>query len=169
MPEELYYTVFDTGYGWLGILGSPVGLRRLTLPSRTEHEALGGLGVDLHHAGPSPDRFSNLVARLKAYFSGVRVDFPDTLDLSEYTDFQRDVWRAAGLIPYGETRSYSWIAGQIKRPRAARAVGQALGRNPLPVIVPCHRVLAGDGSIGGFTGGLDMKRFLLDLERTGSA
>jgi methylated-DNA-[protein]-cysteine S-methyltransferase len=74
------------------------------------------------------------------------------------------VWEKARLIPYGETRSYMWLARQIGKPQAARAVGQALGRNPLPVIVPCHRVIASDGSPGGFTGGLHRKKMLLKLE-----
>jgi len=102
--------------------------------------------------------------RLGAYFAGHRVDFTDKLDLSAATAFQREVWEAARLVPCGETRSYKWVAGQIKKPKAVRAVGQALGRNPLPVIIPCHRVLAGNGGLGGFTGGLEMKRFLLRLE-----
>jgi len=79
------------------------------------------------------------------------------------------VWQATRLIPYGETRSYLWVAVQIGKPGAARAVGQALGRNPLPVIVPCHRVIAADGGLGGFTGGLEMKRRLLELETTAKA
>jgi len=99
-----------------------------------------------------------------AYFTGQRVDFPDRLDLSGATPFQRGVWQAARLIPYGETRSYAWVAGQIGKPKAARAVGQALGRNPLPLIVPCHRVLAADGGIGGFSGGVEMKKYLLAHE-----
>ena len=78
--------------------------------------------------------------------------------------FQREVWEATRLIAYGEARSYQWVAGQIKKPKATRAVGQALGSNPLPIIVPCHRVLASDGKLGGFTGGLDMKKNLLHLE-----
>jgi len=79
------------------------------------------------------------------------------------------VWQATRLIPYGETRSYLWVAVQIGKPGAARAVGQALGRNPLPVIIPCHRVIASDGGLGGFTGGLVMKRRLLELETSAKA
>ncbi len=90
--------------------------------------------------------------------------FPDELDLSTATPFQRQVWEKTRLIPYGETRSYSWVAEQIGKPGAARAVGQALGRNPLPIIIPCHRVVASDGKLCGFAGGLGMKRRLLSLE-----
>jgi len=108
--------------------------------------------------------FEDLVARLRTYFSGHKVSFPDQLDLSGATPFQRQVWEKTRLIPFGETRSYSWVAEQIKQPGAVRAVGQALGRNPLPIIIPCHRVITADGKPCGYTGGLDMKRFLLRLE-----
>jgi len=102
--------------------------------------------------------------RLRIYFSGHRATFPDELDLSRATPFQREVWEITRLIPYGKTRSYSWVAEQVKKPKAARAVGQAMSRNPLPIIIPCHRVLNIDGKLGGFGGGLEMKRHLLDLE-----
>lgn len=80
------------------------------------------------------------------------------------TDFQKKVWRAIQKIPYGQTRSYAWIARQIGKPKAMRAVGQACGANPLPLIIPCHRVVASNGKIGGFTGGLFWKKRLLALE-----
>ncbi len=106
--------------------------------------------------------------RLKGYFSGHKVAFPDELDLSGATAFQCEVWRITRLIPYGETRSYAWVAGQIKRLEAVRAVGQSLGKNPLPVVIPCHRVVASDGKLGGFSGGVEMKRQLLCLEALAS-
>jgi len=106
--------------------------------------------------------------RLRAYFSSHKATFLDELDLSGATPFQRQVWEATRLIPYGETRSYLWVAEQIKRPGAVRAVGQALGRNPLAVIVPCHRVVASDGKLGGFGGGVELKRHLLYVEAVAS-
>lgn len=160
----LGYNVFHTDAGWVGILGSTNGLRRVTLPQKSAGEACRLLGVTSNQTSLSPDRFQGLAARLRAYFSGHKVDFPDKLDLSGATAFQHEVWQATRFIPYGETRSYAWVAEQIEKPRAARAVGQALGRNPIPVIIPCHRVLAGDGKLGGFSGGLEMKRLLLRLE-----
>ena len=93
------------------------------------------------------------------------MDFADRLDLSSATAFQRDVWEATLRIPFGETRSYSWVAAQIGKPQAARAVGQALGRNPLPVIIPCHRVIATDGSLAGFGSGIWRKEWLLNHEK----
>ena len=90
----------------------------------------------------------------------VRIDW----DSIKGTAFQKSVWKAIATIPRGETRSYAWLAKKIGRPRAVRAVANACGANPLPVIIPCHRVIASDGSLGGFSGGLDLKKRLLALE-----
>ncbi len=164
MTEKVNYITFNTDMGWIGISGSTDGLLRTTLPQRSVHEVRQLLGDSVSHATWSPHLFKDLMQRLKVYFSGHRTTFPDKLDLSRATHFQREVWETTRLIPYGETRSYLWVAEQIKRPRAAQAVGQALGRNPLPIIIPCHRVVASDGRLGGFSGGVEMKRYLLQLE-----
>ncbi len=104
-----------------------------------------------------------VVEEIRAYFDGRLRAF--TVALSpEGTTFQRAVWSALTEIPYGETRTYSDIARVIGRPAAVRAVGAANGANPLPVVVPCHRVIGSSGSLTGFGGGLEVKRFLLDLE-----
>ncbi len=153
----------------MGILGSTTGLLSLVLPQRSPRQVRQRFGNSLEGAAPSPDSLQDLVRRLMAYLDGHRVTFPDRLDLSRATAFQREVWGVARLIPYGETRSYGWVAAQIKRPGAARAVGQALARNPLPIIIPCHRVLASNGNLGGYSGGLEMKRHLLALEAANRA
>jgi methylated-DNA-[protein]-cysteine S-methyltransferase len=106
-----------------------------------------------------------LARQLQQYAEGKSVHWKIPVDLSSGTTFQQKVWHALTRIPYGETRSYGWIAKQIGKPKASRAVGAACGANPVAVIVPCHRVIASDGSIGGFGGGLPMKRRLLALER----
>jgi len=160
--------VFETAAGWVAVLSSTAGLRRVTLPAGSRREAVKQLGYDFTEAQESQNRLQATVERLTDYFSGSKVNFPQTMDFNGATGFQRAVWRVTRLIPYGETRSYAWVAGQIDKPGAARAVGQALGRNPLPVIIPCHRVISGDGGLGGFTGGLEMKSFLLDLEKGSS-
>ncbi len=160
----MYYFIFDTPAGRVGILGSTTGLLRVTLPRRSTREIHQLLGISPDRATLSPHLFQDLMERLRAYFAGHKVDFPDRLDLSAATTFQREVWKATRLIPYGETRSYTWVAEQLKKPKAVRAAGQALGRNPVPVIIPCHRVLASNGGLGGFSDGLDMKSFLLHLE-----
>jgi len=116
----------------------------------------------------SPHLFKDLAERLRVYFGGHKVTFPDRLDLPGATAFQREVWETTRLIPYGETRSYTWVAEQIKKMGAARAVGLALSRNPLPIIIPCHRVVASDGKLSGFSGGVEMKKQLLSLEASAS-
>jgi len=130
-------------------------------------EADGG-----HHrretGATQPARDERLEERLRsdfqAYFSGEEVNFDYPLDLDDFTPFQRAVWAAMRTIPYGETRSYEWVAEQISKPRAARAVGNACGKNPLAIVQPCHRVVGCDGRLGGFSGGLDLKKALLKLE-----
>jgi methylated-DNA-[protein]-cysteine S-methyltransferase len=103
---------------------------------------------------------------LREFFTGERSFFTVPVDLSGVPPFQRKVLRATAGIPFGEARSYGWLAERIGHPRAARAVGTALGRNPVPFIVPCHRILREDGTLGGYGLGLPMKRSLLLLERT---
>ena len=149
-------------------MGSATGLRRTTLPHPSAQEIRQLFGDSINYANRSPRLFKDLMERLRIYFKGHKVSFPDELDLSGATAFQRKVWETTRLIPYGETRSYAWVAEQIKQPRAVRAVGQALGRNPLPIIVPCHRVLASNGRPGGYSGGIEMKRRLLYLEGSAS-
>ncbi|NQV51338.1 MAG: methylated-DNA--[protein]-cysteine S-methyltransferase [Candidatus Marinimicrobia bacterium] len=104
------------------------------------------------------------VNQLNEYFAGERTSFELPIRV-EGTDFQRKVWRELLQIPYGVTRSYGEIANKLGSPGGMRAVGAANGQNPLPIIVPCHRVIAADGSLGGYTGGLDIKHKLLELER----
>lgn len=162
--RELKYVTFDTKLGWVGILASARGLWRVTLPQSSLQDAEKQLGDVISRATLYPRFFEDLTARIRGYFSGQRTAFPDRLDLSGASDFQRRVWEETRRIPYGETRSYSWIASQIGKPESARAVGQALGRNPLPLVIPCHRVLGSDGGLCGFGGGLRMKQYLLNLE-----
>ena len=166
MTRQLFYATFKVDTGWMGVAGTGIGLRRIVLSRSSAQEVRSLLGDDVNGAIRSPKLFHNLTERLRAYFRGDKTDFPVKLDLSGATDFQRAVWERARTIPYGETRSYGWLAKQIKRPGAARAVGQALGRNPLPIVIPCHRVIASNGSLGGFSGGLEMKKQLLRLEAT---
>ncbi|MFC2060713.1 methylated-DNA--[protein]-cysteine S-methyltransferase [Chloroflexota bacterium] len=168
LAEELRYITFNTSAGWIGILASTKGLLSATLPRRSAQEAYQLLGNSVKSAARSPDLFEQLIACFRAYFNGYKVTFTDKLDVSKATGFQREVWKITSLIPYGETRSYLWVAEQIKRPKAMRAVGQALARNPLPVIIPCHRVLSINGKLGGYSGGIETKRYLLHLEVSGN-
>jgi methylated-DNA-[protein]-cysteine S-methyltransferase len=157
----VYYFTFNTAVGEIQVLASEAGLLRVNLSGVARAPEFG---ITKDRSSWMPERFLDLKSRLQDYFAGKRVSFLDDLDYSGATVFQRKVWEAARLIPYGETRSYKWLAEQVGQSVAVRAVGQALGKNPLLIIVPCHRVLASNGGLGGFRGGEQMKRFLLGLE-----
>lgn len=160
---QYHYTLIDTELGHIGLVRSVAGLMGvITNPSN--EEVLKSIYTDYLGAVESVEAFGDLPSRLARYLGGERVAFDDGIDLSASTVFQRKVLEAARDIPYGEARSYGWLAQQVGNPRAARAVGQALSRNPVPIIVPCHRVVGGDGSLTGFSGGLGMKRRLLEIE-----
>ncbi|MHB1488591.1 MAG: methylated-DNA--[protein]-cysteine S-methyltransferase [Acidimicrobiales bacterium] len=149
-------------------MASPVGELLLT----GDGKSLSGLYMSAHHGhtpaiGPGwsrdPDAFGRPIEQLNEYFAGARQSFD--LELSPRgTEFQMTVWSALRTIGYGQTRSYGQLAAQVGRPRASRAVGLANGRNPISIIVPCHRVIGADGSLTGYGGGLDNKKILLDLE-----
>jgi methylated-DNA-[protein]-cysteine S-methyltransferase len=151
----------------MGLLGSAAGLRRVVLPQPSPEAVQLLLQRETAAAIWDISFFGDLPRRLQQYWEGEEVSFPDKVDLFKATPFQRAVWQLIRSIPPGETRSYGWVAEQIGKPRAARAVGQALARNPLPIIIPCHRVVAADGSLGGFNGGTELKQHLLNLEAEG--
>jgi methylated-DNA-[protein]-cysteine S-methyltransferase len=111
-----------------------------------------------------PEALRKCITQLDEYFGGRRKRFDIPLDLSSGTEFYREVWRLVQAIPYGRTRSYSTIAETLGRPQATRAVGQANGRNPLPIVIPCHRVIGKDGALTGYALGLEIKEALLALE-----
>ncbi len=125
------------------------------------------IGVDLNNRSTSTKLKTNLIKstieQLKEYLDGERKDFSIDFSFSA-SDFQTKVWQELLKIPYGEKRSYKQIAQAINNPRASQAVGSAIGKNPLLIVIPCHRVLRSDASLGGFSAGLDKKEFLLDLE-----
>jgi methylated-DNA-[protein]-cysteine S-methyltransferase len=145
---------------------SPLGRLRLVCQGR----ALVALDfVEEVLAPPDPTwvtderMLEGALCQLDEYFRGLRRVFD--LDIGPRgTPFQLEVWQALQRIPYGQTRSYSSLAAEVGRPRAQRAVGNANGRNPLPIFIPCHRVIAADGGLGGYSSGLEKKRFLLSLE-----
>ena len=150
--------IIETKLGRLRLLVTHRGLANLQLsPAPAD-------STPSHPAGGTTDLPTNLVKQLRTYAAGQPVRFTIPLDLRAGTAFQQAVWRALRMIPYGETRSYAWVARKIGKPTAARAVGAACGANPVPIFVPCHRVVASDGSLGGFSGGLPLKRRLLKLE-----
>jgi len=151
------------------IIESPIGQLKLVASDK------GLVAILWENDSPRRVRLSKLVAddrspvlveterQLGEYFSGKRKMFSIALDMRG-TPFQKDVWRALLAIPYGETRSYRQLAKQLGKPQATRAVGTANGRNPLSIIVPCHRVIGSSGKLTGFAGGLEVKAHLLGLE-----
>lgn len=163
-PVEVAKAKLKAPPGAIWILATDAGLREIRLsdreaPSRAEMRARGWKLV-------RRPRWTNpLKKTLESYLRGTehRLDVP--LDLAAGTSFQRKVWEAARTIPYGVASSYEDVARRAGYPRASRAVGNALGANPVPIVVPCHRVIHADRSIGGFSSGLTWKRFLLELER----
>jgi len=161
---KFHYALIETGMGWLGVLGSKAGLRQIVLPQASEQEVLSAFDVHQPEAISDIAFFGDLPQRLIGYFDGEVVDFPDRLDLADATPFQGVVWQFVRSIAYGQTRSYAWVAQQIGKPQGARSVGQAMAKNPLPIVVPCHRVIGSNGELGGFSYGLEMKQRLIQME-----
>jgi len=154
------HVVIDSPIGPLTLVAADGRLTGLYMDAqryRPGDEVLGSPGDE------NAEPFASAADQLDAYFAGQLTDFDLPLAPAG-TQFQRTVWAALRQIPYGETWSYGQLAGKIGSPAAVRAVGLANGRNPIAVVVPCHRVIGADGSLTGYGGGLSRKRFLLDLE-----
>ena len=156
----MFYDNFDTGLiGTLTLTADEEGLRQIDFetaryPVRIE--------ADWQRNGAF---FKETKSQLAAYFNGELKEF--NLPLAPRgTEFQQRVWRALKTIPYGAVVSYGWVAQQIGNPKAVRAVGGANGKNPLPLVIPCHRVIGSNGALTGFGGGLEIKERLIELEKT---
>ena len=173
-PEILYFSSFLTPLGYVYIAKSAHGICQISFPYSTEKDI-----VHFFQKGTSPfskhgmasinfQRNDSLLKHeidlLQAYFKGKQVDFDFPLDLSSGTTFQKRVWEKLRKIPYGECRSYGWVAEQIGNPHSARAVGMANNKNPLPPVIPCHRVIGSDGTLTGYASGLHIKKYLLEME-----
>ena len=154
--ETLFVSKMPSPAGPLTLVASSKGLVRLEFQSRARSVA----GAELHESATELEPY---LEQLRQYFSRERRDFSIPLDLRG-TEFQLACWNALLGIPYGETRTYAEIARAIGHPTAFRAVGMANNRNPVAIIVPCHRVIASSGGLCGYGGGLDVKSKLLDLE-----
>ena len=162
---NLKYAVFNTNLGWIAALTSPKGLRRATLKD-TPEAALDELGPEVVKAEEDPAALEDIRVCYEAYLAGDERALDDMpLDLDGATEFTKAAWEACRSIPPGETRSYQWLAVQAGKPRAPRAAGQAMAKNRLILVIPCHRVIGSDGSLHGYGSGLDRKAHLLELER----
>lgn len=160
-----YYDIINTQFGWVGVVMNGDKISQLILPQPDKSD----IEVFIKNQNCNEDLSSGVVDafirdQISAYFNGTLTEFDLLVDYSDATDFEKQVWEAAREIPYGTTVSYMQLAEMIGNRKACRAVGNALGRNPVPVIVPCHRILRSNGSLGGFSAGLPWKKILLDLE-----
>jgi methylated-DNA-[protein]-cysteine S-methyltransferase len=159
-------TTVESPIGTLLVESDGRAITQITLPGKfTQRASMSPTSSNSNNKTENENSavLSRAVRQLDEYFAGKRTEFDLPLEL-EGTAFQKDVWLALAEIPYGKTISYAELASMVGRPSAFRAVGQANGANPIPIVLPCHRVIASGGGIGGYGGGLEMKRRLLALE-----
>lgn len=163
--SSLSLLLFEVSIGYIGLIGSINGLKRVILPQRTEQKVIEIAKVDgIYKPSDSSTFLGDLPSRISLYFQGKNVKFDDKVDYGNATDYQKMIWGLVRRIPYGHTITYGGLAEISGNAKAARAVGNVLARNPVPIVVPCHRVLSSDDSLGGFSGGLRLKKYLLKLE-----
>jgi methylated-DNA-[protein]-cysteine S-methyltransferase len=162
---DVAYAMSDSPFGPLLLAATPRGLVKLSLPGHDPEEALEDLAARISpRVLETPARLDEARRELDLYFEGKLTEFDLPLDWQLSRDFRRRALRAIDRIPYGKTRSYTEIARSAGNERAVRAAGTACGANPIPIVVPCHRVLRTSGALGGYGGGLPMKEALLELE-----
>ena len=164
--NETVYSIFDTEFGWCGIVGKE-GMLLETIPFLpTEERVYSSVISKYTDIALCPGCFKEPKEAIERYLAGERMAFEFSLDISGYTEFQRAVWETTRSISYGEIRTYSWISKKLGNPKSSRAVGTALAKNPLPIVVPCHRVIRSDGELGGYSaeGGIEIKGKLLKME-----
>ena len=166
MAGRRYY-MFQCSVGWVVFLGGEKGLTRLSLKP-TPEEAMEETGQDLDEATLDASWFQPMQRCVESYLEGDQRALDEiVLDLDGTPPFFRAAWEACRGIPAGETRSYAWLAAEAGSPLAVRAAGQAMARNPWPLIIPCHRVIGSDGGLGGYgAGGLRVKAKLLQMEQS---
>jgi len=160
------YDIFETTEGFVAVVASDKGVLRTTLPERSFERALEAAHPEIAAAESDPDALRAVRAKIEAYLAGEPVDFDILeLDFGAAAPFFKRAWEACRRIGRGEVRSYGWLAGAAGSPLAARAAGQAMARNRLPLLVPCHRILNSAGDLHGFGGGgLPLKAKLLKME-----
>ena len=162
---DVAYATVDSPLGPLVVAATPRGLVRVAYADERADAVVDDLARRLSpRVLAAPHRLDGVRRALDEYFDGRRREISVTLDWSLTDGFTRRVLEATARIPYGSVSTYAEVAGRAGSPRASRAAGNALGSNPIPIVVPCHRVLRTGGALGGYTGGVDRKRFLLSLE-----
>ncbi|MCG3127311.1 MAG: Methylated-DNA--protein-cysteine methyltransferase [Phycisphaerae bacterium] len=160
------YRLVETGAGWLAFVSGPRGLKRVYLPEPLRARLESRVRSDFADADENDGLLPVLARQLRQYFAGECVDFNARFDWSGHGAFEVAVWKACGRIEFGQTASYKSLAQRVGHAGAARAVGTAMSRNPFPILIPCHRVLKSDGSLGGYSGaqGVRFKERLLNME-----
>jgi len=170
MGKRIKYTIFKTPWGWFGLAANEKGLLRSCLPHQNRKIVKSWLLKGLDTPTYDKSLFAGLQKQIIAYFKGRTVNFRKDLPLAlDYlSPFTKQVLTACGTIPLGQTTTYSALAKIIGKPRASRAVGSALAKNPIPLIIPCHRVIRSDGSLSGFSApqGPPLKAKLIAIEQT---
>ena len=163
--SAIFYTVLDSPVGKLLVASTSRDLIRIGFANDDDTHALSTMAKAYPQAQFFEDEARNrhAIAQLQSYFDGSLREFSLDFELHG-TEFQKSVWEAVACVPYGQTRSYGDIAREIGRPDAVRAVGRANGANPIPIVIPCHRIIGSDGSMTGFGGGIPLKRKLLKFE-----
>jgi len=169
----LHVFTYRTPPGWIAVALSEAGVKVLVLPQNSCDTALKKLAAKLRVQASlllpalvsAKDVAQDLVDNIERYFQGEKVSFSITVDWSGYTPFQRRILSVVKAIQYGDIRSYKQVALEAGFPRAVRAVGGVMRSNRTPLLIPCHRVIASNGSPGGFSEGLEMKKYLLNLEK----
>ncbi len=166
MATQMKYAIFSTAWGYFGLVADKKGLIRTCLPRSSRKTVEKCLLAGLGNPQFNKNLLKPLQKQITAYFAGKPVRFDTSLVLDKLPPFARKVLAACRKIPSGKTVSYSQLAGMIGKPRASRAVGSALARNPIPLIIPCHRVIHSDSSLGNFSafGGTNTKKKLITLE-----
>jgi len=159
------YSIFETKYGYMGVVASQKGLHMIVLPKAKEKEVKDALvGHYTEDIRRDDAKFKLIARKINDYFEGKKVTFKEEMDIAGATPFEMRVWDTVIGIPHGEVRSYAWVAKEVGNPKEVRAVGQALKRNRLPIVIPCHRVINKSGDLGGFSGGIPLKHELLKIE-----
>jgi methylated-DNA-[protein]-cysteine S-methyltransferase len=170
MKTSIFYTSFSSPVGVVNLFGTEKEIHHISFGRRALQQVYRKTNLDpddppVHNEGP----LISIVALLQSFLLGKTEKIPAKANLSCLTPFQRRVLKTLEEIPYGEVRSYQWVAARIGNPKACRAVGAACGANPVPILIPCHRVVARDGSLGGFSSGIEIKKRLLRLENRPSS
>ena len=163
---DLCYRILQTSFGNVCFVAGERGLKRVYLPEKSATALRRAIRRDHPDAEERPGLLPGFARQLRQYFAGDDVEFDVALDCGDANAFETTVWRTCRKVPYCRTATYKDLAARVGKPNAARAVGNAIGRNRFPIVVPCHRILRSDGTLGGYSGplGLPFKQRLLALE-----